>query len=66
MPEDTKEQMTKRAQLVRVFEAACEIDHPSDDERNFRIACMKALGSEFGLREMRNVTIAGPGNPKPR
>lgn len=63
MPETTKEELTLRAQMVRAFEAACKIEYPSDQERNFRIALMKKLGAEFGLREVRDKEITGPAAP---
>ena len=47
-------------QLVRLFEAACGIDFPTDDERNFRLALAKKLGLEFNLKEVRTATIEGP------
>lgn len=55
----TKEQQIERAALVRVLEASCKIDYPTEHERNFRLAVMKKLGVAFGLREMRTVAIAG-------
>lgn len=58
----TKEELQERAQLVRIFEAACDIEHPTENELKFREAVMKKLGMEYGLREMRTVEIAG--NPK--
>jgi hypothetical protein len=62
--EDHKEAMTHRAQLVRIHEANCGIEHPTDEERAFRSSIMRKLGMEFGLREMRNVTFM-PGRPAP-
>jgi hypothetical protein len=56
----TKEQLQERAQLVRVHEANCQIEYPTPEEANFRIAVMKQLGREFGLKELRAATIAGP------
>ena len=56
----TKEQLQQRAQLVRVHEANCQIEYPTRDEANFRIAVMKQLGREFALKEVRVVTIDGP------
>ena len=56
----TKEELTARAQLVRVHEANCQIDHPNVEEANFRLAVMKKIAMEFGLRELRTATIAGP------
>lgn len=56
----TKEQLQARAQLVRIHEANCHIPYPTPLEANFRIAVMKQLGREFGLKEVRTVAIAGP------
>lgn len=56
----TKEQLQERAQLVRIHEANCQIEHPTPDEANFRIAVMKLLGREFALKELRAATIEGP------
>ncbi len=57
----TKEDLVERAQIVRTFEASCKIDHPTDDERNFRVALMKKLGTSWGLKELRAVTIQPAG-----
>lgn len=57
-----KEQLQERAQLIRALEASCQIDHPSDEERNFRIATMKQIGVAFGMKEVRDKQITGPGN----
>lgn len=56
----TKETLQARAQLVRIHEANCQIEFPTPDEANFRIAIMKQLGREFGLKELRCATLAGP------
>ena len=56
----TKEQLQSRAQLVRIHEANCQIEFPTPDEANFRIAIMKQLGREFGLKELRAATVTGP------
>jgi len=56
----TKEQLQARAQLVRIHEANCQIEYPTRDEANFRIAVMKLLGREFALKELRGATIEGP------
>jgi hypothetical protein len=47
--------------LVRIHEANCRIDYPTDIEQNFRIAVMKKLAQELGLRELIPLTIGGPG-----
>ncbi len=64
MPIATKEEMQERAQLVRVHEANCQIDHPTADESNFRMAIMKKLGECYSLRELRSKEITGPA-PRP-
>lgn len=56
----TKEEVQQRAQLVRLHEANCQIEFPTPEEANFRIAVMKQLGREFRLKELRSVLIAGP------
>jgi hypothetical protein len=57
---NTKEELQQRAQLVRIHEANCHIEYPTADEANFRLAIMKQLGREFGLKEVRAVGITGP------
>lgn len=59
----SKEELQERAQLVRVHEANCHIEHPSPDEANFRIAVMKQIGVAFALREVRKIEIIGPVKP---
>ncbi len=56
----TKEQLQERAQLVRIHEANCQIDYPTRDEANFRIAIMKKIGLEFALKELRAANVDGP------
>ena len=56
----TKEQLQERAQLVRIHEANCQIEYPTPEEANFRLAIMKQLGREFGLKELRSAAITGP------
>jgi hypothetical protein len=56
----TKDQLQERAQLVRIHEANCQIEYPTPEEANFRIAIMKQLGREFGLRELRTAAVSGP------
>jgi len=56
----TKEQLQERAQLVRIHEANCQIEYPTRDEANFRLAIMKKLGLQFTLKELRATAIEGP------
>ncbi len=56
----SKEELQERAQLVRIHEANCKIEYPTPEEANFRVAIMKQLGREFGLREIRIAAITGP------
>ena len=63
MPTPNKESL-ERAQLVRIHEANCKIEYPTPEEANFRLAIMKKLGAEFGLRELRKMTFSGP-EPQP-
>jgi hypothetical protein len=60
MSTPTKEELTERAQLIRIHEANCKIDYPSADEINFRLAVMKKLGLTLGLKELRTAKIDGP------
>jgi len=62
----SKEQLQERAQLVRIHEANCQIQHPTPEEANFRIAVMKLLGREFALKELRTAAITGPAGQKPK
>jgi hypothetical protein len=68
MPEKIEkvEDNKRMAQLVRVYESACHLSFTTDEDVNFRIALSKALGLEFGLREVRPLTIDGPGKPPPK
>ena len=52
--------------LVRIHEANCKIDFPTDVEQNFRIAVMKKLAEEMGLKELKDKTIIGGGRGVPR
>lgn len=56
----TKEELQERAQLVRIHEANCQIEHPTVDELNFRFAIMKKLGECYSLKELRTKEITGP------
>jgi hypothetical protein len=56
----TKEQLQERAQLVRIHEANCNIEHPTPLEANFRIAIMKKLAAEYSLKELRGANLDGP------
>ena len=56
----TKDELTRMAQLVRVFTASCEIRFPTQHEINFRLAVMKELGVAFHLKEMKHMEIMGP------
>lgn len=50
MPTDTKQFLSERAQLVRLYEANSAVPHPSDEDLRFRRALMHALATRFGLR----------------
>ncbi len=56
----TKETLQERAQLVRIHEANCNIEHPTPIEANFRVAIMKKLAAEYNLRELRASVIEAP------
>lgn len=47
--------------LVRIHEANCQIDYPTEVEQNFRIAIMKKLAIELNLAELKQLAFAGPG-----
>jgi hypothetical protein len=55
----TKEQLTERAQLVRLHEANCAIPFPTVSEAAFRVAIMKKIAQDLGLKELKAATIAG-------
>lgn len=55
----SKEELQERAQLVRVHEANCQIQHPSPQEANFRMATMKKLAETYGFRELKQSLITG-------
>jgi len=57
---DNEKGMTFTA-LVRIHEANCGIDYPTDVEQNFRIAIMKAIACQLSLKELRSAVITGPG-----
>jgi len=57
---NTKEALQERAQLVRIHEANCKIDFPTPEESAFRLAIMKKLGLDLGLREIRAAVIDLP------
>jgi hypothetical protein len=61
----TKEELQERAQLVRIHEANCGILFPSADETSFRLAIMKKLGQELGLRELRSTSFDRGGADTP-
>ncbi len=58
-----KEVLQSRAQLVRIHEANCQIEHPTPEEQAFRMAIMKKLALEYGLRELRTATIGARPSP---
>ena len=60
----TKEQLSERAQLVRIHEANCHIPYPSPIESNFRLAIMKKLAAEYALKEYRAATVDGAGEAR--
>ena len=60
MPTPSKEELTERAQLVRIHEANCAIDYPTADELKFRFAIMKKLAAGLGLQELKHATIGAP------
>jgi hypothetical protein len=53
MKELTKEDLQERAQLIRVHEANCGIEHPTDEERAFRSATMRKIAESFEFRTVK-------------
>lgn len=64
MPDLTKEDLQERAQLVRIHQANCEIDHPNDADNAFRYATMKKLAQAFGYKEVKGFSMTMEGAPK--
>ena len=64
MAEITKDILQARAQLVRVYEANCGIEHPTDDDLKFRRSVSIALGCEYGLAQFKNLPMPGPSPTK--
>jgi hypothetical protein len=52
---------------VRILEAICAIDFPTEEEHRFRVAIMKSIGKDLSLPEVRNLSIVGdaPGVQRP-
>ena len=67
MPITTKEELQERAQLIRIHEANCSIDHPSVDEANFRVAIMKKILKREGpvTRDGREIALPYPKDGQP-
>jgi hypothetical protein len=61
----TKEELQELAQLVRILEASCNIEYPTPQELNFRLAIMKKLAEAHRLKELRSATLCGPAIPGP-
>jgi hypothetical protein len=59
----TKEELQERAQLVRIHEANCAIEHPTVEELAFRKAIMCKLGTTYSLKELRGATYQAPTRP---
>lgn len=55
-----------RTEKVRLYEATCQIDYPSPEEQNFRIAFMKMIALEMNFPELKQFKIEGPGTGVPR
>lgn len=60
MAEITKDILQARAQLVRVYEANCGIEHPTDDDLKFRRTLSIKLGCEYELAQYKNIAVPGP------
>lgn len=57
---EQRDDKSRRAQLVRIYEANTGIDFPTEEDLKFRSALSRALGLDFDLRGVRNVTFDGP------
>jgi hypothetical protein len=62
----TKEQLQERAQLVRIHEANCAIEHPTEQELSFRLAIMKRIAADYELKELRTATLQPAAAPRAR
>ncbi len=62
----SKEELIERAQILRAYEANCGIEHPTEDDLRFRLALDKKLALEWHLKDLRAMTITGPGQPPAR
>ncbi len=62
----TKEELQERAQLVRIHEANCAIEHPTSQELSFRLAIMKRIAVDYDLKELRTATLQPAPAPRPR
>ena len=49
------------AEYVRIHEANCQIQFPTADEQNFRIAMMKHIARKIGLAELKTAVLTGTG-----
>lgn len=47
-------------EIVRIFEATCQIQFPNEEQQNFCIALMKKIARRMSLPELKNSQIAGP------
>ncbi len=56
----TKEELQERAQLVRIHEANCQIEHPTEMELAFRLAIMRKLAMEYQLPPRREAQAGVP------
>lgn len=50
MPQETtKEELTERSQLVRLYEASCKIAYPNEKDVAFRFATQVRLAKLLGI-----------------
>lgn len=63
---DTEKGKTFTAK-VRILEAVCGIEFPSEEEHRFRVAVMRSIGLDMNLPEVKDFRIVGtaPGRPRP-
>ena len=60
MSDDREEMGMTFTSLVRIHEANCKVEFPSDDQANFTLAIEKEIARRLGLAELKQKQIQGP------
>jgi hypothetical protein len=60
MPEDKGEMGMTFTALVRIHEANCKVEFPSEEQANFTLAIEKEIARRLGLAELKQKQIQGP------